>query len=83
MKEALKEFSFAIEIGLDNETYLKSLGYRRGAGDCSYEQNWYVVMPFKNVYYPVSGWSGIKATTKDIVRVDTKLVVEYPKCFIL
>lgn len=79
MKDALKEFAFAINLSLENEIHLKGLGYSRGCGDYSYHQNWYVVMPFKKVYYPVSGWSGIKATTEDIVRVDTKLVIEISK----
>jgi hypothetical protein len=79
MKDALKEFSFAVPISEGIGEDLITLGYRRGCGDGSYYQNYYVIMPFKKVYYPVCSWSGIKASTEDIPIVKTKLVVEYPK----
>jgi hypothetical protein len=79
MKDALKEFSFAVPCSDEIVEHLVTLGYRRGCGDGSYYRNYYVIMPFKKVYYPASGWSGIKVSTEDIPIVKTKLVVEYPK----
>lgn len=79
MKDALKEFQFAIPRTQENVGHLENLGYRRGVGDYAYEQKFLVVMPFKMIYYPVCGHSGINVTTEDEEIIKTKLVVKYPK----
>ena len=79
MKDALKDFSFAIPISKENEDYLKFLGYVRRNGSCTYTHKYYVVVPLKLWYYPVDSFYGVKLDTVDEVMVKTSLKVDYPQ----
>jgi len=78
-QEEFEAFSFAIPISLENEEYLKSLGYDRRSGSCTYTHKFFEIRPFKKWYYPVESFWGVKLSVTEEVITKHKLKVEYPK----
>ena len=71
--DAFDSFEVGMSITTENENYLKSKGYDRRNGSCTYNHHYYVVLPFKKWYYPVEHFSGTLLEINPMVKITHQL----------